>query len=358
MQRPRDPGTGISRPHSSGTSSRPWSDRTASAGKSASRSRVAEKVALATSSGRIPLESIRTRSSSRVRSRIAAASFRSTVVAPRTPRVPIPGPIIPAESVAECCQGRDVKRLIVNADDFGRSAGVNAGVIEAHCKGIVTSATVLVLEKAAARGIREVAERAPRLSLGLHFAVTGGGRTAAAALEVPTLAPQGSFSRTREQLPARIPPEEVRRELEAQINVFQVLARKPPTHLDSHHHAALHPSIAPVFAAVARERSLPVRAANEETRGMLRAAGVRTPDRFYGGFHAQAATFETLEGLLGKLPDGSSELMCHPGKVDEALREASSYVEERELELEILCDEAIRSLVRSRGIRLVGFHEL
>jgi predicted glycoside hydrolase/deacetylase ChbG (UPF0249 family) len=251
-----------------------------------------------------------------------------------------------------------VKRLIVNADDFGRSAGINEGILEAHREGIVTSTTVMVLEKSAARGIREVAERARRLSLGLHFVVTGGGCTAAAAREVPTLAPDGTFPRTREAMPARIPPEEVRRELEAQIDVFQVLARKPPTHLDSHHHAALHPSVAPVFAAVARERSLPVRAPTEEARKALRAAGVKTPDRFYDGFHGPAATFGTLEGILAALPDGTSELMCHPGRVDETLREGSSYVDDRELELEILCDAGIRSLVKSRGIRLVGFHEM
>jgi predicted glycoside hydrolase/deacetylase ChbG (UPF0249 family) len=254
--------------------------------------------------------------------------------------------------------GKDVKRLIVNADDFGRSTGVNEGILEACGKGIVTSTTVMVLEKAAARGIREVAERARRLSLGLHFVVTGGGRTAAAAREVPTLAPEGAFPRNREGLPDRIPAEEVRRELEAQIDVFQVLARKPPTHLDSHHHAALHPSIAPVLAAVARERSLPVRAPTEEARNALRAAGVKTPDRFYDGFHGPAATFETLEGILEALPEGTSELMCHPGRVDDSLREGSSYVDARELELEILCDSGIRSLVKTRGIRLVGFHEV
>ena len=70
------------------------------------------------------------------------------------------------------------RRLIVNADDFGRSPGVNQGVLEAHVRGIVTSATVMVLETSAARGIREAAERAPRLSLGLHFVITGGGRPA------------------------------------------------------------------------------------------------------------------------------------------------------------------------------------
>ena len=251
-----------------------------------------------------------------------------------------------------------VKRLIVNADDFGRSAGVNAGVLQAHARGIVTSATVMVLEKSAARGIREAAERARGLSLGLHFALTGGGRPAAAAHDVPQLAPGGAFPRTREELPPRLPPEEVLLELEAQIGIFEVLARKSPTHLDSHHHVALHPSVAPVFAAVAKKRSLPVRASSEDARRALRAAGVRTPDRFIDSFYAQGATFEEMERILAELPEGTSELMCHPGKADEELRRGSTYVDEREWEVEVLCDPNIRALVRAQKIDLVGFDRL
>ena len=121
------------------------------------------------------------------------------------------------------------------------------------------------------------------LSLGVHFTLTGGGPPAAAARAVPTLAPGGRFPRTAGELPRRIPEAEVRAELEAQIEIFQVLARRPPTHLDSHHHAALHPDVAPVFAAVARERSLPARAVDDDDRNALREAGVRTPDRFFDG---------------------------------------------------------------------------
>jgi chitin disaccharide deacetylase len=251
-----------------------------------------------------------------------------------------------------------VKRLIVNADDFGRSPGVTAGVLEAHGKGIVTSSTAMVLERAAARGIRAAAEGAPRLLLGLHFTLTGGGGPAAAARDVPALAPGGFFRRTREELPRRLPAEEIRLELEGQIGLFQVLARKAPTHLDSHHHVALHPSVAPVFAAVARERSLPVRAADEDSRRALRAEGVRTPDRFIGGFYAEGASFETMERILEELPEGTSELMCHPGRVDEQLRRSSTYVEEREWEVEVLCDPKIRLLARQKGIELVGFDAL
>jgi predicted glycoside hydrolase/deacetylase ChbG (UPF0249 family) len=175
---------------------------------------------------------------------------------------------------------------------------------------------------------------------------------------VPTLAPEGRFRRRPEDLPAQIPASEIRAEIEAQIHIFQVLARKPPTHLDSHHHAALHPAIAPVFADVARGMSLPVRASSDEARRALRAAGVRTPDRFFDGFHAEGVSFETLERILEAVPDGVSELMCHPGRVDEELKGGSTYVVEREWEIEVLCDPGIRQRVRALGIELVGFDAL
>ena len=251
-----------------------------------------------------------------------------------------------------------MKRLIVNADDFGRTPGVNAGVLEAHARGIVTSATAMVLEQGAARGVREAAERAPGMSLGLHFVLTGGGPPATGAPEIPTLAPGGRFPRTAAELPAKIPAEEIRRELDAQIGIFQALSGKSPTHLDSHHHVALHPSVAPVFGAVARERALAARASSEEVRRGLRDAGVRTPDRFVDGFFGEAARFETLAEILDGLADGTTELMCHPGRADDVLRSSSTYVDEREREIDVLTDPRIRKLVRARKIDLVGFHEL
>ncbi len=251
-----------------------------------------------------------------------------------------------------------MKRLIVNADDFGRTPGISAGTLEAHRGGIVTSATAMVLEDPAGRGIREALARAPRLSLGLHLTLTGGGRPAAAIGDLPTLAPGGRFVRRLEDLPASIPEREVRAEIHAQIEVFRVLAGREPSHLDSHHHAALHPSIQPVFGAVARERSLPVRAASGEARSILRKAGVRTPDAFLDGFHGEGVSFESLERILEALKDGVSELMCHPAEVDDALRAGSRYADERDAEREILCEPSIRERVRSLAIELIGFDEL
>ena len=198
-----------------------------------------------------------------------------------------------------------MKKLIVNADDFGRSPGVNAGTLEAHERGIVTSATVMVLE-----------------SLG-RARDPGGGRARAADVARPAfrgdgrrLARRGRAGACRRWRPraasadrrgparADLPAGEIRAELEAQIGIFQVLARKPPTHLDSHHHAALHPAIAPVFAAVARARSLPVRASSDEARQSLRGAGVRTPDRFFDSFHAEQVSSRRSSGSSRPCPRG------------------------------------------------------
>jgi predicted glycoside hydrolase/deacetylase ChbG (UPF0249 family) len=251
-----------------------------------------------------------------------------------------------------------VKRLIVNADDFGRTPGINAGVLESHLAGIVTSATVMVLEPAAEDGISQAIGRAPLLGLGLHFAVTGGGLPASEPSRLPTLLIGGRFARTPEGLPREIPPEEIRQELDAQILRFEKLAGRPPSHLDSHHHGALHSSIQPVFAEVARKRGLPVRASSVEARVALRAAGVRTPDHFRDGFYGIGATAENLRATLENLSDGTSELMCHPGHPDEELLAGSTYARERERELAILCDPELPVLLARESVERIDFRGL
>jgi predicted glycoside hydrolase/deacetylase ChbG (UPF0249 family) len=251
-----------------------------------------------------------------------------------------------------------MKRLIVNADDYGRTPGVNEGILEAYVKGIVTSATVMVNEPAAEAGLQLARAVAPGLGLGLHFTVTGGGPCAAAAASLPRLAPGGRFARSAEELPDRIPENEVRRELEAQIALFEKMARAHPTHLDSHHHAALHVSVQPILVAVAKQRNLPVRASNGRALAQLRQAGLLCPDNFLESFFGSGATSANLRFLLAHLREGSSELMCHPGLADEALQQGSSYAAEREKEIEALCDPAVRDVLAAESIKLISFREL
>ncbi|MEO8349840.1 MAG: carbohydrate deacetylase [Acidobacteriota bacterium] len=252
-----------------------------------------------------------------------------------------------------------MKRLIVNADDFGRTRGVNSGVLEAHFFGIVRSATVMVLEPAAEEGVSEAIRRAPNLSFGLHFVLTGGGLPASSLERVPSLLVEGRFPRSAADLPSELAEDEISRELEAQIFLFEKMAGQPPTHLDSHHHSALHPSIQPVFAEAARIRKIPVRASSAAARGSLRAAGVRTPDRFVDAFYGDGANAETLRAILRAIADDeTTELMCHPGRADERLLSGSSYALEREREIALLCDPDLRTLLTQQRIELVSFREL
>jgi predicted glycoside hydrolase/deacetylase ChbG (UPF0249 family) len=251
-----------------------------------------------------------------------------------------------------------VKRLIVNADDFGRTRGVNAGVVEAHLLGIVTSATVMVLEPAAEEGVADVRRRAPRLSLGLHFALTGGGLPASNPDRLPSLLSGGRFRRFPADLPQELSGEEIASELDAQLFLFEKMAGGPPTHLDSHHHTALHRSVQPMFAQAALRLEIPVRASSVAAREELRAAGVRTPDHFVDAFYGAGATAANLRAILLALEHGTTELMCHPGRADERLVAGSTYARERELELTLLCDPELKSLVAEQDIRLVSFRDL
>jgi predicted glycoside hydrolase/deacetylase ChbG (UPF0249 family) len=251
-----------------------------------------------------------------------------------------------------------LKRLIVNADDFGRTPGINSGIVEAHQFGIVTSATAMVLEPDAADGIGSVRREVPRLSLGLHFVLTGGGCPASSPDRVPSLLIDGRFRRFPSDLPSELPGEEIARELDAQIVLFGRMAGRSPTHLDSHHHSALHPSVQPVFARAALRLGIPARGSTSGARDALRTMGVRTPDHFVDSFHGDGVTAENLRSILDGLEDGTTELMCHPARLDDRLLSDSTYARKRERELAILCDPEVRATVARERIELVPFAEL
>src|SRR4029453_7957981 len=195
---------------------------------------------------------------------------------------------------------------IVNADDFGRTPGINSGIVEAHQVGIVTSATAMVLEPVAAEGIADARRNAPNLSLGLHFVLTGGGVPASSPERVRTLLTDGPVLRFPSDFPDELSEEEVARELDAQILLFQRMADRAPTPLHSHHHSALPPSVQPVFAQAARRLGIPARGSTSAARDALRAAGVRTPDCFVDDFHGKGVTAENLPPILHKPQDGQA----------------------------------------------------
>ena len=248
------------------------------------------------------------------------------------------------------------RRLIVNADDLGRTVGINDGVLEAHRDGIVTSATLMVCYAAAADAARRLAE-APALGVGLHLQLSGG-RPLLSAEQVPSLVDaRGDLPRRPDGL-GTARREHVERELRAQLERFEELVGRAPTHLDSHHHAHSRTAIFEVVAGLAAARSLPVRRASPEVAAALDARGVRTTDAFDDRFYDEGVDLATLHVALDLLAAGVTELMCHPGRCDHELRAASTYAEARDREVELLCAPSVRARVADLGIELIHFGEL
>ncbi len=282
------------------------------------------------------------------------------------------------------------KLLIVNADDFGISEGVNRGIAEAHRRGILTSTTVMANMPAFDHAVKTALEN-PTLGVGVHLNLTSG-RPLLAVSRVPDLVgSDGRFCSLRSVLRrltlGRPEPGQIEAELSAQVE--RVLAAGiSPTHLDSHHHVHMHPRLQPVAIRVARRygirslrctAELNVREACSPSglvgggdylkavllsvlgallRGQAARAGVRVPDHFRGLSLGMAFSSERLRGVLERLQSGATELMCHPGYPDEDLRQRTSYADGREVELAALLDHDSRAVLERAGVRLIDFGAL
>ncbi|HEX9053202.1 MAG TPA: ChbG/HpnK family deacetylase [Anaeromyxobacter sp.] len=217
------------------------------------------------------------------------------------------------------------KALVVNADDLGYDPEIDRGILEAHARGIVTSATAMVETPFAARALGLAP---PSLGVGLHAVID---RDAGRA--------------------------EAERALRRQLAAFRALRGADPTHLDSHKHAHAAPGVLQAFAAVAAELGLPVRAIDAGMRSALRARGVLAADAFLGDAARRPAwSREALLAALASLPDGVTELMAHPGHAPSHAR--TSFGAEREIELAALCDPEARRVLEASGVRLVRYADV
>jgi predicted glycoside hydrolase/deacetylase ChbG (UPF0249 family) len=213
-----------------------------------------------------------------------------------------------------------VRYLIVNGDDFGLSPGVNRGILETHRHGILTSTSLMVNRPAAVAAAALVYEAA-ELSVGLHLEF---------------------------DLPA---DSDARAAVERQLQRFEQLTGRPPTHLDSHRDAHRDARVLPHVLEAAGRLGIPLRSHSP----VARCAG------FYGAWagdcHPEQVSVESLLGMLEtEVKRGVTELICHPGYVDPDL--ASCYTTMRETELATLCDARVRDATQRGGIRLIGFRDL
>jgi predicted glycoside hydrolase/deacetylase ChbG (UPF0249 family) len=245
------------------------------------------------------------------------------------------------------------RRLIVNADDFGLTPGVSAGILSAHHHGIVTSTTLLAT--AAIDAEQLAALRDSGLGVGIHVNLTLGRPLSSGRSLVDS---DGRFVRDPSHAAARADARDVEREVNAQIEKFAYLMRREPTHLDTHHHVGLLAPVTDVVLEAARRLGVAVRSQNATARARALTAGLRTPDHFFGesGPGAYWSLARTLAQLRA-LPAGVSEFMAHPGWCDDALS-YSRYGRQRETEMIGLGTSSARAATSSLGIALCHFGEL
>lgn len=227
--------------------------------------------------------------------------------------------------------------LIVNADDFGQSEGVNRGVIVAHEQGIVTSASLMV-RWAAAMDAVQYARAHRNLSVGLHVDLG------------EWIYRDGQWSPLYEVV-ATDHTKAVESEVTRQLDLFCQWMGKPPTHLDSHQHVHRGEPIRSILSQLAAELQVPLRGFD---------SFIHHDGSFYGQdgrgtpLHEQIDAVRLLE-IIQSLPAGITELGCHPGLGEDV---NSMYLRERTLEVQSLCDSRIRAVLDTQKVELVSFGDI
>lgn len=278
------------------------------------------------------------------------------------------------------------KRLIVTADDFGRSIPVNDAVIDAHANGILTAASLMVTEAALDDAVAR-AKALPSLGVGLHMTLVDG-IPALPPSEIPDLVDaQGHFTLDLVRLGARIylskrVQRQVIAEMRAQFERFKATGL-PLAHVDSHHHYHLHPTVfelmldlaveygapgiripwePPMLSWRARRDQMGLRLFNgifhwrraERMRKMVQRAGLVANDIAFGLNDSGSMNAERVGSFLDVLPEGLSEIYSHPATrhwehrpMPPQYRVADEYL--------ALTDAANRAKVKALGIQLTTF---
>ncbi|HVM47418.1 MAG TPA: hopanoid biosynthesis-associated protein HpnK [Candidatus Acidoferrum sp.] len=270
------------------------------------------------------------------------------------------------------------RRLIVNADDFGRSASINEAVIRAHREGILTTASLMVNEPACAEAVA-LARENPALGVGLHLTLLCG-HSALPHERIPGLVnghnefptnPAGAGFRYFFRTSLR---EQLRQEIHAQIQKFQATGL-PLDHVNGHLHLHLHPTVFNILMADAEPLGIqrvrltfdPLRlnlrlasghlayrllhvaifhSLSRRARPALRARGIRHTQAVFGLLQNGRVDEGYVSGLLEDLPPGDSELYSHPS------------LDEFKVELEALISPRVRAQVATQGIKLIRYQDL
>lgn len=282
-----------------------------------------------------------------------------------------------------------MRRLIVNADDFGLTAGVNRGIVQSHQNGIVTSTTLMACSKRFAEAAT-LSKNLPRLSVGCHVVLVDGTPTGDVA-QIPTLAGPGSPPQFRVSLMnfatmaacGRLDEGHIEAEITAQIHKIRS-AGVAVSHLDSHKHTHMFPVVLRamlraakncgvkairnpfeplVFAKFARwKRQFQLRMMSNfrnNFRSALESAEIAAPDGCIGVAATGGLNEETFRQLMERLPEGTWEFVSHPGYNDQELDTIRTRLREsREKELAVLTSAASKEILRQQQVELISYREL
>lgn len=294
-----------------------------------------------------------------------------------------------------------MRRLIVNADDFGLTAGVNRAIFEAHQKGIVTSATLMACGSAFEDAVA-LSRTAPELSVGCHVVLVDG--TPLLPKKKSTLLAEDSRSQGAALLPAshktqfqrslgkfafsairrHFSEEEIEAEAIAQIRKLQDAGVKV-SHVDTHKHTHIFPGVlSPVLKAAKAcgvqsirnpfepfrfsritgewKRTMQMGMLQIYARNFLRAvkeAGLTTPDGSLGIVAAGVLNKKLMRRIIDAMPEGIWELVCHPGYNDAALGSTTTrLLQSREVELDALISLKTEGVLARRSIQVVSYRDL
>ncbi len=268
------------------------------------------------------------------------------------------------------------RRLVVNADDFGRSESINQAVIRAHREGILTTASLMVNEPACEQAVA-LARGNPRLGVGLHLTLLCG-HSALPPEQIPGLVngrgefttnPAGAGFRYFFQPGLR---EQLRAEIHAQFERFRATGL-PLDHVNGHLHLHLHPVVfrilmqdglgierlrltfdpfwlnlrlVPGFLVYRALHAVIFHSLSARARPVLTRRGIRHTNVVFGLLQNARVNEDYVARLLPCLPRGDSELYSHPS------------LDEFKPEFDALISPRVRELVQKLGIRLIRYQDL
>ena len=242
-----------------------------------------------------------------------------------------------------------MKKLIINADDFGYCKGVNYGIVEAHSDGILTSTTMMANMPGFDQAV-DLHKQYPGLGIGVHLVLTTG-RPLLKSLKTIVDADGNFRNQAYYKGSFIIDQQEIHDEWKAQIEKI-LAAGIQPTHVDTHHHANLFGDFNDIYLKLADEYHLPVRN-NFENQDPTR----KTTDGFIYTMETVLQSAQSLETLFET--KDSVEIMCHPAFLDKFLLTSSSYTYPRTEELEFLTHPAIKELFNNQDtIELTTFQSV